>query len=155
MGIPHIPPGKAESLTSGQRAALASFYGALGIHDVDLLDGALAENWEDIPLAPGQEAGPEGVKPILRMLLSAFPDLTLEIIDVLAEPGRAAAKVSVAGTHQGDFFGVPATGKTVQFALHEFHEFESDRLRRTWHMEDLFGLFAQVGSWPSLAQEGT
>jgi hypothetical protein len=33
-------------------------------------------HWEDIPPAPGQGPGPEGVKPIFRMLLSAFPDLS-------------------------------------------------------------------------------
>ena len=150
MSITRVPTGTAQALSSGQRQALEDFYGALATHDVDLVDQALTSDWEDIPLAPGQAAGPEGVKPIFRMLISAFPDISTEITEVLAEAGRAATRVVVTGTHRGALFGVPASGRFVRFALHEFHEFEGDRLRRTYHMEDLFGLFAQIGAWPSL-----
>jgi predicted ester cyclase len=94
-----------------------------------------------------------GIKPIFRTLLSAFPDLSLEIIEVLAEPDRAAVRVLVTGTHEGELFGVSASGKTVRFPIHEFHQFEGDRLRRTWHLEDLFGLFTQIGAWPRLAPD--
>lgn len=153
MTIPRVPTGTAQALSPGQRHALEHFYGALTTHDVDLVDQALTPNWEDIPLAPGQAAGPEGVKPIFRMLISAFPDISAEITQVLAEVGRAATRVVVTGTHQGDLFGVPASGKFVRFALHEFHEFDGDRIRRTYHMEDLFGLFMQIGAWPRLNGE--
>ena len=148
MTITRVPTDMAQALSPGQRHSLEHFYGALGAHDQ-----ALTSDWEDIPLAPGQAAGPEGIKPIFRMLISAFPDLSVEITEVLAEAGRAAARVSVTGTNRGDLFGVPASGKSVRFALHEFHEFEGDRVRRTYHMEDLFGLFTQIGAWPRLNGE--
>jgi steroid delta-isomerase-like uncharacterized protein len=148
MTIPRVPIEKAQALSPGQRQSLEHFYGALDARDVALVDQALTSDWEDIPLAPGQATGPEGIKPIFRMLISAFPDLSTEISKVLAEAGRAAARVIVTGTHRGDLFGVPASGKFVRFALHEFHEFEGDRLRRTYHLVDLFGLFTQIGAWP-------
>ena len=141
MTITRVPADMAQALSPGQRQSLEHFYAALGTHDVDLVDQALTSDWEDIPRAPGQAEGPEGVKLIFRMLLSAFPDLSVEITEVLAEAGRAAARVIVTGTHRGDLFGVPARGKFVRFALHEFHEFEGSRVRRTYHLEDLFGLF--------------
>ena len=153
MARPRVPTDMAQALSPGQRQSLEHFYNALGTRDVDLVDRALTSDWEDIPLAPGQTAGPEGVKPIFRMLISAFPDLSTEISEVLAEAGRAAARVIVTGTHRGDLFGAPASGKFVSFALHEFHEFDGDRLRRTYHMEDLFGLFMQIGAWPKLNGE--
>jgi steroid delta-isomerase-like uncharacterized protein len=153
MTISHMPTDMAQALSPGRRRSLEQFYGALGTQDVDLVDQALTSDWEDIPLAPGQAAGPEGIKPIYRMLIAAFPDLSLEITDALVETGRAAVRVSVTGTHRGDLFEVPANGKFVRFALHEFHEFEGDRLRRTYHMEDLFGLFMQIGAWPRLNGE--
>ena len=153
MTITRMPTDMAQALSPGQRRSLEQFYDALGAQDVDLVDQALTSDWEDIPLAPGQAAGPEGIKPIYRMLIAAFPDLSLEITDVLVETGRAAVRVGVTGTHRSDLFGVPASGKFVRFALHEFHEFEGDRLRRTYHMEDLFGLFMQIGAWPRLNGE--
>jgi hypothetical protein len=48
---------------------------------------------------------------------------------------------------------VAASGRQVSFAQHVFHQFDGDRLRRTWHMEDLFGLFAKIGSWPVIPGE--
>lgn len=153
MPTPRIPDGAAMALTPGQRGALESFYCALGRHDVDLLDAATTPDWEDIPLAPGQGSGAEGAKPIFRMLLAAFPDLALDIVEVLAEPGRAAVRARISATHAGPLFGVPASGRHITFAAHEFHEFEGDRLRRTWHLEDLFGLFAQAGAFPALPEK--
>jgi steroid delta-isomerase-like uncharacterized protein len=153
MTIKRVPADMTQALSPGQRQSLEHFYAALGTQDVDLVDQALTSDWEDIPPAHGQVAGPEGIKPIYRMLISAFPDVSVEITEVLAEAGRAAVRVRVTGTHRGDLFGVPASGKSVRFALHEFHEFEGDRLRRTYHLEDLFGLFTQIGAWPSLNKE--
>jgi steroid delta-isomerase-like uncharacterized protein len=153
MTIPRMPIEKAQALSPSQRQSLEHFYGALDTRDVALVNQALTSDWEDIPPVPGQATGPEGIKPIFRMLISAFPDLSTEISEVLAEADRAAARVIVTGTHRGDLFGVPASGKFVRFALHEFHEFEGDRLRRTYHMEDLFRLFMQIGAWPRLNGE--
>ena len=78
MTITRVPTDMAQALSPGQRQSLERFYGALGTHDVDLVDQALTSDWEDIPLAPGQAAGPEGVKLIFRMLISAFPDLSVK-----------------------------------------------------------------------------
>lgn len=75
MTIPRVPMEKAQALSPGQRQSLEHFYGALDTGDVALVDQALTSDWEDIPLAPGQAIGPEGIKPIFRMLISAFPDL--------------------------------------------------------------------------------
>jgi predicted ester cyclase len=153
MILPTIPLTRARELNPARRSAIECFYGALASHDFDRVDDALTLDWEDIPLAPGQAHGPAGIKPIFAMLVAAFPDLNVEIVDALADGDRAAVRVQCAGSHDGDLFGVAATGKPVRFALHEFHAFEGDRICRTWHMEDLFGLFAQIGAWPAHAPE--
>lgn len=153
--LPSIPANAAKSLTPARRTSIEQFYGALATKNFDLVDSALTAHWEDIPLAPGQEPGPAGIKAIFAMLVEAFPDISLEIIDALADGDRAAVRVACVGTNQGQLFGVPPSGRTVRFNLHEFHEFESDKIVRTWHMEDLFGLFAQIGMFPSLSSEAT
>lgn len=151
MSLPRIPASCVTSLTPARRHALETFYGALSTKNYDLVDDALTEKWEDIPLAPGQPEGPAGVKVIFQMLVAAFPDISVVIVDVLTEGDRAGVRLSCSATHLGDLFGVPASGRSIQFNLHEFHEFEGDRICRTWHMEDLFGLFAQIGAWPNLS----
>ena len=95
--------------------------------------------------------GPEGIKPIIRMLAQAFPDVQIVVHDMIQEPGRIAARAEISGTHLGEIFGIAPTGKKVSFRLHEFHALEDGRLMTTWHMEDWFGLFLQLGQFPPQA----
>ena len=76
MTIPRVPTGTAQALSPGQRHALQHFYGALATRNVDLVDQALTSDWEDIPLAPGQAAGPEGVNRLPTLTLDRRPILT-------------------------------------------------------------------------------
>jgi len=55
-----------------ERHAVETFYRAFSDKNPDLVDEVLAPSWDDIPLAPGQGAGPEGVKPIIRSVARHF-----------------------------------------------------------------------------------
>jgi len=56
----------------------------------------------------------EHVKEGEMMLHNAFPDLTLTIVDIIAEGDKVAFIVNGKGTHTGGpYFGIPATGKEV------------------------------------------
>jgi hypothetical protein len=72
----------------------------------------LTPRWLDLPPSPDQKPGPEGVKPILHGLIDAFPDLVATIEEVIGEENRAAARVSLSGTHLGPLMGLPASAST-------------------------------------------
>ena len=42
-----------------------------------------------------------------------FPDLSVAVEDVMAEGDRVAARVTMRGTHRGEFQGIAPTGKRV------------------------------------------
>ena len=128
---------------------MVTFYRAFTEQDVDLVDAVLAPDWDDIPLAPGQVAGPEGIKTIIRSVAEAFPDVKITIHDMVQEPGKIGVRAEISGTHRGALFGIAPTGKAVSFRLHEFHAIEDGRVKTTWHMEDWFGLFLQLGQFPA------
>jgi predicted ester cyclase len=130
--------------------AVRALYRAFGDHDPDLLDQAVVPGWNDLPLAPGQGPGPDGLKPIIRGLIAALPDLGARILDVIQVPGRIAVRAELTGTHRGPLFGIAATNKPVTIRLHDLHELDGHRIVTTWHMEDWHGLFVQLGSFPSL-----
>lgn len=134
-----------------ERQAVETFYRAFNDKNPDLVDEVLAPSWNDIPLAPGQSAGPEGIKPIIRSVAQAFPDAQITVNDMIQEPGRIAVRAEISGTHLGEIFGIAPTGKKVTFRLHEFHTIDGDQLTTTWHMEDWFGLFLQLGQFPPQA----
>ena len=132
-----------------ERLAVETFYRAFSDKSPDLVDEVLASSWDDIPLAPGQGPGPEGIKPIINSVMRAFPDVQITIQDLIQVPGRIGVRAEISGTHLGELFGIAPTGKKVSFRLHEFHELEDDRVTKTWHMEDWFGLFLQLGQFPA------
>jgi len=131
-----------------ERTAVETLYRAFSEQNPDLVDGVLAPEWDDIPLAPGQGAGPEGIKPIIRSLGDAFPDVKIVIHNLIQVPGQIAVRAEITGTHRGELFGIAPTGKHVSVRLHEFHTVVDGRVTTTWHMEDWFGLFMQLGQFP-------
>jgi len=131
-----------------ERIAVETLYRAFSEQDPDLVDAVLAPGWDDIPLAPGQAAGPAGIKPIIRSIGAAFPDVHITIHDMVQQPGKIAVRAEISGTHLGELFGIAPTGKKVSFRLHEFHTLANGLVTTTWHMEDWFGLFLQLGQFP-------
>ncbi len=77
--------------------------------------------------------------------------MRITVHDMLQEPGRIAVRAEITGTHRGEIFGIAPTGKHVSFRLHEFHTLDGERITTTWHMEDWFGLFLQLGQFPPQA----
>ena len=62
---------------------------------------------------PGLERGIQGHQAIIRLFKTAFPDMRWEIQDLIAEGDRVVARTVMTATHGGDFFGIPATGRTI------------------------------------------
>lgn len=131
-----------------ERIAVETLYRAFSEQNPDLVDAVLAPDWQDIPLAPGQGPGPAGIKPIIRSIAAAFPDVHITVDDIVQEPGKIGVRAEISGTHLGELFGIAPTGKQVRFRLHEFHTVASGLVTSTWHMEDWFGLFLQLGEFP-------
>ena len=137
-----------QPLSAAELQALASFYQAFSDNQPDLINQAVSPTWQDIPLGPGQEPGPEGIKPLMAQLRRAFPDLTIVIHEIMGSAGRAAVRAEIRGTHRGEWFGIAATNRPICVPLHEFHYLTNGRITHTWHLEDWFGLFHQLGALP-------
>lgn len=134
-----------------ERLAVETFYRAFSEQNPDLVDAVLAPEWSDVPLAPGQAAGPAGIKPIILSIAAAFPDVQITVHDMVQEPGKIGVRAEISGTHLGELSGIAPTGKKVSFRLHEFHTVANGMVTTTWHMEDWFGLFLQLGQFPPQA----
>jgi predicted ester cyclase len=97
------------------------------------------------PNAPMLPVGPEGTKQIAQMVRSAFPDYWVRIDLMAAESDRVAARITQGGTHQGEFFGVPATGKTVEWTEMAMLRIGDGKILATWFDSDIAGLMQQLG----------
>ena len=132
-------------LTPQERLTIETFYRAFSSGEPDLLDQVVTPDWQDIPLAPNQEPGRAGIKPLIRAFKAAFPDLRITIHEIIGTPGRAAVRAELSGTHRGEWLGVAPTNKTWRIPIHEFHHLDNGLVTHTWHLEDWFGWLIQVG----------
>jgi predicted ester cyclase len=96
-------------------------------------------------LAP-EALGMEGMKAFYGGLLGGFPDLTIRIEDLVAEGDEVVWRVTAQGTHQGTFFGVPATGKKVAFGAQYTFRIEGGKIVERWSTIDRLSLLVQIGA---------
>ncbi|MDZ7750056.1 MAG: ester cyclase [Halofilum sp. (in: g-proteobacteria)] len=66
-------------------------------------------------LSTSQEQGPEGLVRYARRLTRAFPDVEMQVHELIVERDRAAARVTCTGTHRGEVFGHAGTGRRVRY----------------------------------------
>jgi predicted ester cyclase len=97
------------------------------------------------PSAPQLPRGPEGVKMIARMFHSAFPDYHMDIDYLVAEDDRVFARFTQSGTHQGDLFGIPPTGKKVKFTEMGILRIAGGQVVESWYDVDMLGMMGQLG----------
>jgi steroid delta-isomerase-like uncharacterized protein len=121
------------------------WYEAFDKKDPALLDKILSKDWVDIPPAPGQPAGPEGAKQILRELSTAFPDLRITIKEILQDGNKVIVRSEITGTQRGAFMGFPEKGRKMTIMAIDIHEFKNGKIIRTWHTEDWMTGLHQLG----------
>ena len=105
----------------------------------------IAPNMVDHTPPPGIPQGIEGFKQIVTMIRTAFPDVHFQMEDVIAEGDKVVGRITFQGTHQGDFMGLPATGKRV--SVNEIHilRIANGKAVEHWGVEDSLGMMQQLG----------
>ena len=78
----------------------------------------------------------------------AFPDLRMEIDEMISEGDLVATRLTLSGTHRGPWRGAEPTGRRISMALMMFFRFENGRLVELWESDDQLGLRQQLGLLP-------
>jgi steroid delta-isomerase-like uncharacterized protein len=115
------------------------------------IDSAVQFVWEDmveqVPF-PGQGPGLEGLKDVVRGMRAGFPDLYFSVDEQIAEGDKVVTRFEWTGTHQGEFLGVAATGRSVKVWGVVIDRLDSGRIKDTRIIMDTLGLMMQLGVFP-------
>ncbi len=114
-------------------------------NDLDRLTEVVSEDVLTPNIMPGIPTGLEGAKAAHRLMLAGFPDYETVIEDIFAEGDKVAARITVTGTHTGEFIGIPATGKRVQFTGIYIARISNAKIVEHWGEEDSVSLLQQLG----------
>jgi len=130
-------------------ATMRRMYDLISAGDIDGFGELVAEDFVEHEETPGLEPSKEGVKQFFHMYKAAFPDLRMEAQDILVSGDKVVARARATGTHQGEFLGMPATGKSVDVQLIDIIRFGDDGLAREhWGVFDALAMMQQLGVIP-------
>ena len=95
--------------------------------------------------------GISGLKELIGRLRTAFPDLTATVEEQVAEGDKVVSRVTMSGTHQGEFMGIPATGKSFTVGGASIWEVRGGQLISEWVSWDSMSMLQQLGVVPAPA----
>jgi steroid delta-isomerase-like uncharacterized protein len=89
--------------------------------------------------------GFDGYITMLEETYKGLPDFHVVVEDRFATDDRVVCRWLVSGTHAGDLFGIPATGRKIEYMGVSLWEFDGGKARRGWIFSDVASLTAQLG----------
>ncbi len=107
------------------------------------------------PTLPDVPSGPEGLKQIVNLYHSAFPDANITVEDQIAEGDKVVNRWTGRGTHQGELMGVPPSGNRVEVSGMDVMRISAGKIAETWSQYDAMGMMQQIGAVPEPGQAGS
>lgn len=139
-------------MSMDNESLMRRFYSAFNTRNLDALHEVMAVDVVDHNPIPDQPAGIAGLKLALAGFFAAFSDIQIEIEQILVAGDYIIVRQIARGTHDGDFLGIPATGKPVEIRSHDISRVAAGRLVEVWHVEDLLNTLVQIGSFPPASE---
>jgi steroid delta-isomerase-like uncharacterized protein len=131
------------------RATTRRFHEAVNTGDAELISKTIDEVFQPDALIrtplPIDAAGAALVKELFARLRQAFPDLQVAIEDLVAEGDKVVSRNVVTGTHQGEYMGLPPTGRSVTYNEIFILRFVDGRIAETWGVVDVLSQMKQLG----------
>jgi steroid delta-isomerase-like uncharacterized protein len=116
--------------------------------NIDALDEICSPEFVNHSAPPGVPSNCEGVKQLTAMFRQAFPDSYFIVEDMMAEGDKVATRKTFHGSHQGEFMGIPPTGRRVSMRLIDIVRIAGGRVVEHWSMGDNLGMMQQLGVIP-------
>lgn len=89
--------------------------------------------------------GSEALKELIAAYRNAFPDLHLDIEELVSTDDKAVLSFTLSGTHQGELMGIAPTGRQMKVNGMTLSHFESGKIVEEWELLDQLNMFQQLG----------
>ena len=140
-------------MSSEQNKALVRrMFAAFDAGDVAAVPDIFDPSWINHDPALPPLSGHDGARQLISMFTQAFPDFTTTIEHIVAEGDLVAARLTHAGTHQGEFMGIPPTDRRVATSSSGFFHIAGGRVVENRVVFDALGLLQQLSVTPAASQ---
>ena len=131
-------------MSEENKALARKFFRMFEMGDPGMADDIVAADYYNHD-APDPNIGSEGLKAAVTMFKNALPDAQFKIAFQLAEGDKVVTRYTWSGTHQGEYYGIPATGKQVNWTSTATFRIAGGKIRETWLNYDRLGMMQQLG----------
>ncbi len=114
--------------------------------DLIIADELVVINYVNHNPAPGEAPGREGFKAFVGYLRRAFADLTIIIEEQVAEDDKVVTRYTIRGVQEGEFAGIPPTGKRIAVTAISIHRIDNGQIQESWLNWDALGMMQQLGA---------
>ncbi len=115
-------------------------------HSIDAIESIFSSEFIDhMDTYGGLFQGIDGLKKGYAAAFQAFPDLKAIVCQMIAEEDKIVLHKTVMGTHRGEFRGIPATGKKVEYQSIYIFRIENNKISEYWGLQDELKLMQQLG----------
>ncbi len=111
----------------------------------EVIGELFADDYVDHTASSEQAPGPAGARQVYDVFRTAFPDLRVEVHDLVADGDLVTFRSTMSGTSRGPLMGAAPTGKPVEIASMVFLRVRDGRFVERWEQMDLLGLMLQLG----------
>jgi steroid delta-isomerase-like uncharacterized protein len=122
------------------------FGDAVNSGNLDKIRDLVAQDVKDHDPAPNQGPGPQGYIDFFSMMRNAFPDMQVEVEQLVADEDNVAFAYTLTGTHKGEFMGIAGTNKSIKVRGMQISRFENSKMVERWGSSDELGILKQIGS---------
>ncbi len=140
---------RAQPASSPQSLA-ERFAATLSAHDVDAFAALFSDSYVNHQVSAAAPPPPANVSPkqgtigFFRARLTGLPDLKVAIEAMVADKDHVAASFVYTGTHNGTYFGIAPTGKSLRFTSCDIFRVQDGLIAEHWGMGDIAGVLAQL-----------
>lgn len=138
-------------MSEENKAIARKFLRMLELGDASVADAIIATDYYNHD-APDPRIGIAGIKAFVNSFKSGMADAQANIEFQVAEGDKVISRYTWSGTHEGEFQGVPATGKRVSWTATATFRIANGKIREAWLNWDQLGLMQQLGAVPLPAE---
>ena len=109
----------------------------------------IADDFVNHVHTPGFTSDKQGVLDLFAMFHAALPDFRVEIHDMLVDGDKVVTYKTFHGTHEGDLFGVPATGASLSVNVMDIVRYRDGKIVEHWNVVDQIPMLTAMGVIPS------
>jgi steroid delta-isomerase-like uncharacterized protein len=115
---------------------------ALNERDMGTAKECITANYirHDLTFTFGERRGQVDTVDFFQSVMRGIPDMQMNTKDIFATENRVALRYTLTGTHQGEYRGIPSTGKKLEINAIHLYRFEGDKIAEQWALPDVAGI---------------